>query len=339
MVKEPFHIQWHITNLCNLRCQHCYQDDFSRGRDLTWIGLKGVADNILTTLKEWGQTACIHLTGGEPLLKLELFPLLEYLNRSPLIDELGIITNGLLFDQNLVERLSAFPKLKKIKISLDGADEETNDSIRGEKTFIRIIENIPLIQHINRFETIFMFTVMKRNFRELPSFLKLSQEVGVHGFIIERFIPWGKGRERRSEVLSQEDWREMIGMLLEIYSIEEEDSLLPYQAFQVSLKDEEPELLGAPCVIGVDGLCIMPDGDVFPCRRFPVSIGNLMDHSLKTLWEESTLLKSLRKKENLKGKCGECEISDCRGCRSLALALTGDPLAEDPCCGYPSGLP
>ncbi len=278
--------------------------------------------------------ACIHLTGGEPLLKPELFRLLEYLNQTPLINELGIITNGLLLNLKVVEKLSAFLKLKKIKISLDGADEVTNDSIRGEENFQRFLRNIPLVRQRNQFQIFFMFTVMKKNFRELPYFLKLSRDVGVHGFIIERFIPWGRGRERKKEVLTQKEWREMIGMFLDLFSIEEEDSLLPYQAFQVSFNDEEPELLGAPCVIGKDGLCLMPDGEVFPCRRFPISIGNLLRSPLKKIWEESELLGMLRRKENLRGRCGTCERGDCRGCRSLALSLTGDYWEEDPHCWY-----
>lgn len=327
--KEPFHIQWHITNLCNLRCQHCYQDDFSRENDLDWTGLKRVADNLLTTIKEWDQTACIHLTGGEPLLKPELFPLLEYLDQNPLIDELGLITNGLLFDQEVVEKLSVIPKLKKINISLDGADEETNDSIRGERTFERVIKKIPLIKKGNQFDISFMFTVMKRNLWGLPSYFKLSQDLGVDGFIMERFIPLGQGKGVMGEVLSKEEWRKMVKMLLDFFSIEEENPFFTYQAFQVSLNGEEPELLGAPCVIGKDGFCIMPNGDVFPCRRFPVPIGNLLGTPLKEIWEKSELLERLRKKENLKGKCGRCDIKDCRGCRSLALALTGDVLAED----------
>ncbi|MBM4325388.1 MAG: radical SAM protein [Deltaproteobacteria bacterium] len=333
-MKDAFHIQWHITNLCNLRCQHCYQDDFSREKDLDWAELKRVADNFLITIKEWDKMACIHLTGGEPLLKPELFPLLDYLDQLPLIDELGIITNGLLLDQEWVKRLSAFPKLRKIKISLDGADAKTNDSIRGMKNFSKVIQNLSWVRDEDRFETILMFTVMKRNFRDLPAFLKLSQELGVNGFIIERFIPWGKGRERRDDVLSKEDWKELIKTLVELFSIEEEDVFLSYQAFQINLNHEEPELLGAPCVIGKDGLCVMPDGDVFPCRRFPISVGNLLNDSLKTIWETSELLGQIKNKENLKGQCGICGIGDCRGCRSLALALTGDPLEEDPHCWY-----
>ena len=128
----------------------------------------------------------------------------------------------------------------------------------------------------------------------------------------------------------------MIGMLFRFFSIEgEHHSVLPYQAFQIKFTGEEPELLGAPCVIGVDGLCIMPEGNVLPCRRFPISIGNLLETPLRQIWKRSDILQELRKKENLKGRCGSCAIKDCRGCRSLAFALTNDYLAEDPHCGYP----
>ena len=78
----------------------------------------------------------------------------------------------------------------------------------------------------------------------------------------------------------------------------------------------------------------MPEGTVFPCRRFPVSLGNLLEQPLDQIWRKSEVLEQLRKKENLKGKCGTCEVEDCRGCRSLAFALTGDYLEEDPHCSH-----
>jgi radical SAM protein with 4Fe4S-binding SPASM domain len=334
-MKDSFYIQWHITNVCNLRCQHCYQDDFSKKSELDGAGLKKVSDNLLTTIRDWDQKACIHLTGGEPLLKPELFPLLSDLDQQSVVEELGLITNGLSFDQEVVNKLSTFSKLKKIKISLDGANAEINDSIRSKGTFDKVMRNLPLIQETGRFEILFMFTVMKRNFKNLPSLFKLCHDLSIDGLIIERFIPLGRGREIMGEVLSKEEWREMIGMLLDFFpTVGEEHPFLPYQAFQISFDEKEPELLGAPCVVGVDGLCIMPEGNVFPCRRFPISIGNLLETPLKKIWEESDLLEKLRKKENLKGKCGRCEIKDCRGCRSLALALTGDYLEEDPHCWY-----
>jgi len=337
-MKDQFHFQWHITNLCNLHCEHCYQDDFSTKSDLDGSGLRKVSDNLLHTLREWDQKACIHVTGGEPLLKSELLLLLDHLNQQSEVEELGIITNGLLMDRERMERLSDFSKLRKLKISLDGADAETNDAIRSKGVFEKVMQNISRIRKEKRFEIIVMFTVMKKNFRNLPSLFKLCQDSGIHGLIIERFIPLGKGRGIINEILGREEWNEMIGMLCRFFSIEnEQDSVLPYQAFQISFSGEEPELLGAPCVIGVDGLCIMPEGNVFPCRRFPVSIGNLLQTPLKQIWGASGLLEKLRVKKNLKGKCGKCEMEDCRGCRSLAFALTNDYLAEDPHCPYRHG--
>jgi radical SAM protein with 4Fe4S-binding SPASM domain len=335
-MEDPFYIQWHITNLCNLRCSHCYQDDFSRKDDLDWPELKTICDNILNTLKAWGRTACIHLTGGEPLLKPELFLLLDYLNPQSAIDELGIITNGLPIDPGVIKKLSAFSKFKKMKISLEGADAQVHESVRPRETFEKVMGKLSLTQKEKGFETILMFTVMKRNYENLPSLLRLCQELKVHGLILERFIPLGKGAEIREEVLSREQWKAVTKTLLNFLSTEiEEDPLLPYQAFQVKFNGDDPELLGAPCVIGVDGLCVMPDGDVLPCRRFPVPIGSLLVQPLNELWEKSEILERLRRKENLKGKCGRCELEGCRGCRSLALSMTGDDLAEDPhCCSF-----
>ncbi len=334
-MRDPFHLQWHITNLCNLHCEHCYQDDFSTKRDLDQSGLRKISDNLLHTIEAWDQKACIHVTGGEPLLKPELLPLLDHLDQQSVVEELGIITNGLLVDRERMRRLSDFPKLKKIKISLDGADARTNDAIRSKGAFEKVMENISWMREEKGVEIIVMFTVMKKNFRSLPSLFNLCRDSGIDGLIIERFIPLGRGKGVGSEVLRREEWNEMIGMLFRFFSIErEEDSLLPYQAFQISFTGEGPELLGAPCVIGVDGLCIMPEGDVFPCRRFPLSIGNLLQTPLKQIWEESDLLEKLRVKKNLKGKCGKCKMENCRGCRSLAFALTNDYLAEDPHCTY-----
>jgi radical SAM protein with 4Fe4S-binding SPASM domain len=337
-MKDPFHFQWHITNLCNLHCEHCYQDDFSTKRDLDWSGLRKISDNLLDTIKEWDQKACIHVTGGEPLLRPDLSDLLDHLDQQSVVEELGIITNGLLMDRERMRRLSDFSKLKKIKISLDGADAEANDAIRSKGVFEKVMQNISLMSQEKRFEILVMFTVMKKNFRNLPSLFKLCQDSGIDGLIIERFIPLGKGRGIMNEVLGREDWNEMLGMLFRFFSVEgEHHSALSYQAFQISFTGEEAELLGAPCVVGVDGLCIMPEGNVFPCRRFPVSIGNLLETPLKQIWRQSGLLQELRKKENLKGKCGRCGIKDCRGCRSLAFALTNDYLAEDPHCAYHDG--
>jgi radical SAM protein with 4Fe4S-binding SPASM domain len=336
-MREQFHIQWHITNSCNLRCQHCYQDDFSNDRDLDWAGLEIISQNIQETMEGWNKVACINLTGGEPLLKPEVFPLLGYLDQKTAVEELGLITNGLCLDREIMERLSQFSKLRKIKLSLDGPDAETNDSLRRKGSFENVLETLSMLRQEKRFEIILMFTVMKRNYKSLSSYLHLFHEWGADGVILERFIPWGRGRERAEDVLGKKEWIDVARMLSDFFSDEvAAEALFPFQAFHVRGGADGMELLGAPCVVGVDGLCIMPEGTVFPCRRFPVSIGNLLSDPLHRIWETSALLATLRRKENLRGRCGVCEIKECRGCRSLALSLTGDYLAEDPHCWYPS---
>jgi radical SAM protein with 4Fe4S-binding SPASM domain len=332
-MNDPFYIQWHITNLCNLRCRHCYQDDFSRQADLDLADLRRISANILSAMKEWGRTACIHLTGGEPLLKPELIPLLDELDGKPEVHELGIITNGVLLECETMTRLSPFSKLRRLKISIDGADAAVNDAIRPQGTFRKVIENVLEVKRSSRFDVQFMITVMRSNFRSLPSLIDLCQELGIDGLIIERFIPWGRGEGIKDEVLNREEWKELTGTLAGLFSIDpSEGECLPYQAFEVIFKDDEMELLGAPCVVGTDGVCVMPDGTVFPCRRFPVSIGNLLSESMSEIWTKSEVLDQLRGKKNLKGLCGKCPMKDCRGCRSLALFSTGDHLAEDPHC-------
>jgi radical SAM protein with 4Fe4S-binding SPASM domain len=334
-MEKSFYIQWHITNQCNLRCRHCYQADFSAEEDLKGEGLKKVAENIVSALRSWKDKACIHLTGGEPLLKPELLPFLEYLGQLPEVEELGIITNGLLLNDEILDRLAAVRGFKTVKISLDGADAQVHDRIRAAGNFERVVKNVPLVQKRKIFDVNLMFTVMRSNLESLPAFIRLGEELRVDGMIIERFIPLGRGMEIGEEVLHPRQWRSMVEALFEYFSLElEEDEIPPYQAFQVDFRGEEPKLLGAPCVLGTEGFCVMPPGEVYPCRRFPLSIGNLLKNPLREIWENSGVLHQLRNKGNLKGKCGSCGRPACTGCRSLAFCLTGDYLAEDPHCWY-----
>ena len=268
--------------------------------------LDRIAENLPKrsyTLQAWDKRTSINLTGGEPLLKPELFLLLDDLNRTPWVEELGLITNGLFLDGKTIEKLSSFPKLKKLKISLDGAKPETNDTIRQKGVFEKVMETLDRIQRQGRFEIILMFTVMKSNYQDLRSYVHLCQDLGVNGMILERFIPWGKGKEILNEVLDKGQWNEVVETLLEFVSLKpDRNSPLPFQAFQMSFKNGETELLGAPCVIGTDGLCIMPEGSVYPCRRFPVPIGNLLNHPLDTLWEKSELLEGVTPQRSPEGE-------------------------------------
>jgi MoaA/NifB/PqqE/SkfB family radical SAM enzyme len=72
---DEFYIQWHITDRCNLRCPHCYQEVYNSKSELSLSDLRKIADQITNALKKWKKKGRIALTGGEPFLKSEIFPL------------------------------------------------------------------------------------------------------------------------------------------------------------------------------------------------------------------------------------------------------------------------
>jgi len=334
---DEFYIQWHITNLCNLRCRHCYQEYFNSDEDLPWLKLKTIYENILSTARQWKKKTHITLTGGEPLLKKETFLLFNYLEQKEEISELSLITNGSFLNEEVCQHLDGSDKFKKIKISLDGATEKTNDYLRGKGTFSKVMKAIETVKKFSNFQIILMFTAMKSNLKEIESLFELCKDFNLEGLMVERFIPLGQGVSIEEQILDKDEWKNLTNTLLTLCHIDPDlNEILPYRAFQIkfnhSTNSPTLELLGAPCTAGTDGLCIMPDGMVYPCRRFNLPIGNLLKQSLSEIWQNSEVLNKIREKNNLQGKCKECPIKECRGCRALAFALTGDYLAEDNQC-------
>lgn len=328
---EDFYIQWHITDKCNLRCSHCYQDKFTSLGDPDKDKLKIISDNIISALKKWGKKGRIAITGGEPFLKEEALWLADYLGGSEEISGLNFITNGTMADSH-VHSLKGLKKLDEILVSLDGVTEAANDAIRGKAVFEKTTGNIRLLKS-EGFNVTVMFTLLKRNYRDAFGLYDFTRELGADGYIIERFIPLGTGGKIRSEAVSGAEVRELYEDIFSRCGAEFDScESARYHALQVRFEGEDTELLGAECVAGTDGVAVLPDGSVLPCRRFNLPVGNLLKDRLCDLWDSSRVLDEIRNKSNIRGKCGKCGLSDCRGCRAIAFALTGDHLAEDPQC-------
>jgi MoaA/NifB/PqqE/SkfB family radical SAM enzyme len=188
---DEFYIQWHITDRCNLRCPHCYQEVYNSKSELSLSDLRKIADQITNALKKWKKKGRIALTGGEPFLKSEIFPLMEYLEQDENVWRIGVLTNGVLIDDDIVNRLKEFTKLYYIQISLDGTTQETNDFIRGKGSFKKAINSFRLL-HDNEINTRLMFTVHKKNFHDVTSLIDLAISENIKTLTIERFVPEGK---------------------------------------------------------------------------------------------------------------------------------------------------
>ncbi len=341
--KPYFGFQWHITNRCNLRCAHCYQEDYSGSNELALDGLKRIADEIVRTLAKWGKKGDIAITGGEPLVKEEALPLINYLESSDDIASIDILSNGTLINESIVEQIRDLKKVRCVQISLDGASAESNDAIRGKGSFERALSGIRLVRK-NEISVNVMFTLQRRNMRDIPSIIDLAVREGISSLTIERIVPTGSGAKIRDELLSPEEIKRVFNYISDhaeqeinrggLTSISRSRPLwVMCNGRSLGAAIPDRDVAGGICSVGLDGLCILPDATVLPCRRLPIPIGNLKNDSLLKIWHRSDLLWEIADKRNLKGKCNSCEfINQCSGCRAMAYACTGDYLAEDPQC-------
>ncbi|MGB9719998.1 MAG: radical SAM protein [bacterium] len=324
-----FGFQWHITNFCNLRCFHCYQDVFTPKNELQLTDIETAVKRISDALRDYQIT--INVTGGEPLLYPDIFKVLDLLENTGNVKRINIITNGLMFNHNMIKELNRMKKIRELKVSLEGGDIETNDKIRGRGVFERLMNNIRFVQKNSDKEIILMFTLGSYNHANLNEMLNLALKLNVSGVIIERFVPWGKGLLLKDQYLKKEEWRRVIETIVQFVKLDyAPPELIPYKAFHIVLKNSR-ELRGALCNLGDESMALMPNGDVYPCRRFPTKIGNAIDDDFKEILLRLKILKE-NIMENLKGRCARCKIEGCFGCRAIAYALSGDFYAEDPQC-------
>ncbi len=326
---RAFYFQWHILNQCNLRCQHCYQTDY--GTDtLIPDDLLIIARMIVDALKQWHYTGRVSLTGGEPLLIPDtVLTLLDFLDKSPFIEWLGILTNGTCLDIGLSRQLSKYNKLREVQVSLDGSTSDVHNRIRGEGNFERSIRGIKVLQQAG-IKTSIMFTLTKENVDSASSIIDLAFELGVNAITIERVTPTTKGCSNNS-LISPDHLRSIY------QEVARKKHHLRFSSLQIRTSRPlwclvDPGL-GGYCPAGFNCLAILPDGTVLPCRRLEIPIGNILKDGLYNIWYTSSVLWRLRDKKKLAKGCNGCQwLGQCGGCRAIAYATTGDFMATDPQC-------
>jgi radical SAM protein with 4Fe4S-binding SPASM domain len=327
-----FGFQWHLTDRCNLRCAHCYQEAFDGRREPGFEALLEMARRVFGALAP--RPVSVNLTGGEPLLLPGFFDLVEFLHGFPNLAEAHIITNGTVADDDTLARIAAFPRIGALKISLEAADAPANDAVRGRGNFDRVAANLARFRRTGK-SLVLMLTLARYNVGRIAEAVRWARGAGLHGIIFERFVPLGRGRRLTAEVLTAADWRGAVAAIAAAAGLDAEpEDLLPFRAFWLGLApDEEEPLRGALCNLGDESMALMPDGDVYPCRRLPIPVGNVLAEPFADILLRLARFSMDALRPRLSGlRCGYCGVADCAGCRALAYALTGDHLADDPQC-------
>lgn len=330
--QREFYFQFHINRNCNLRCSHCYQENYKVKEPYSDASLFQIGEHILSALKQWNYLGRIALTGGEPFLCPSLWPLLDMFNSSDLVNTLTILSNGTLIDEEQTSRLALFSKLREVQISLDGAGAETHDNIRGKGSFARAIDGIRRLKKAG-IPVAIMFTLMPQNMTEATNLLELAKYEKVEYVTIERVVPC-QSSGRTLGLISPEDLHRAYR---EVHAWAENQ---PDGSHKVTVRRRRPlwvlfsEELGGFCPAGFSSLAILEEGTILPCRRMEIPIGNvLLDGGLFKAWYTSDVLWRLRKRTELGGKCGSCNyVSSCGGCRAVAYSVLGDYMQGDPQC-------
>ncbi len=330
-------LQWHITERCNRRCTHCYQESYS-GEELPYEDLLAVLDQFEELLEHQRRARAplpvsgyINVSGGEPFIRADFLDLLEAFHSKRESFGFGILTNGSFIDAKMARRLRSLGAAS-VQVSVEGT-KTRNDEIRGAGAFEQTVSALKHLVSAN-VRTSISFTAQRANFREFADVARLGRELGVSRVWSDRLIPWGSGSELNDGMLSPEQTREFFEVMHEAHG----EAARSFCRTQIHMGRALQFLVGGGrpyhCGAGNTLVTVQPNGDLYPCRRMPIRVGNVMETPLVELYNDSRLFRDLRDKDRISEGCERCSFfGQCRGgLKCLSYALTGDPFKADPGC-------
>ncbi len=321
---SSFHLQWHITERCNLNCSHCYQDPEFVSKELEFKDLKEILENFVYQLKKWNipkPAVKVSVTGGEPMIREDFFDFLKELNYRGDFLTYGLLTNGTFLDKKKVSKLEDL-NVDYVQVSLEGM-EEINDRIRGKGTFKQIENAVDLLKDSNIGFTNISMTVNQMNFSDVPLMIEFAEKKGIH-LAIKRLVPHGMGEKMKDNILT-------IPQSKKVFDYGHRKGVF-FGCEDGILSNQFPSYRPHRCSAGYMSFTVMPNGDVYPCRKLPILCGNLMQESFFDIYH-SDKMKEIRDLNKMNDVCHQCPNEKClRGSRCLAYGYFGDETAPDPHC-------
>ena len=323
-----FILQWHISEACNLKCKHCYQENHIP-ISLKYDELLNILDQYKELLKKLKVKGHINLTGGEPLLSPYFFLLLDKFKEDRDLYTFSILTNGTLIDDNMAKKISEYSP-EYVQVSLEG-DKRLNDFIRGKGVYKKVGSAIKNLKKYNIFTSI-SFTATKLNYKKFPKVVRYAEKLKVNNVWSDRYIPLGSNLDN-DFLMNIDETKEYLNIMKKercrLKSKKSYTNVSMNRALQFIPINDFPYY----CTAGKTLLTVMENGDLVPCRRMPIVVGNLLKDNMYNLYNNSDVLKDLRK-DNIPKDCKDCEHSSlCKGgLKCLTYALTGSYKRKDVGC-------
>lgn len=334
---DYFAFQWHITDSCDQRCEHCYI--FSEGHphlvEVSTARAAEVVEQCEDMCARMGRRPYFYITGGDPLLHPHIEAILGLLKEREI--PFTILGNPFHISDESCRMLKSYG-CEKYQLSLDGL-RETHDKIRKPGSFDSTIEKIDVLKR-NGIRVAVMTTVSGTNMNEIPELIDLVVERGVNLFAFGRYCPTS---EEKSVHMTPTEYRDFLDRVWHKFEQHKDAgttfnlkdhlwTLYLYEKgfFKIPEGCREDAIYDG-CHCGDCHFTIQPDGSVMACRRFDSRVGNLFNTPLHKLWTGPAMEKYRR--YELFEKCAKCELLRfCRGCPAVAYGYHKSFYAPDPQC-------
>ncbi len=320
----PICLTWELTYACNLQCVHCLSSSGRRDpRELTTEECEAVIDELQRM-----QVFYINIGGGEPTIRKDFWHLVRYAVEHGV--GVKFSTNGSGIDAEVAEQLAESDYVD-VQISIDGADAETNDHVRGAGSFATAVQAMGHLQAAG-FEGFKISVVMTRhNIPQVDEFKAMADHYGAQ-LRLTRFRPSGRGANSWEALHpTDQQQRELYHWLMDHPDVLTGDSFFHLSALGEALPGLN--LCGAGRVV-----CLIdPVGDVYACPfvlHDEFLAGSVRDEGgFQKVWQGSDLFTELREPQSA-GACASCGHFDaCQGGCMAAKFFTGIPLdGPDPEC-------
>jgi radical SAM protein with 4Fe4S-binding SPASM domain len=338
--RRPAVAIWEVSRACDLACVHC-RASATPSRDPNELNA-AEALALVHQLAELDPGVLV-LTGGDPFKRPDLERIIGAAVERGLRVAVAPSVTPLLTPPRM-HRLAALG-VRRIALSLDGADAETHDRFRGipgsfERTraAIAAVRDAGLALQVNT-------SLTRQTVEHLPATADLIAEIAPVLWSVFFVMPVGRA------VLAQQlgpeacervfhflyEWSERTRIAVKTTAAPAYRRVVLQRGRDGAYPHRRPLAVND----GKGFVFISHTGDVQPSGFLPLTTANVRGSWLPDVYRHSRVFRALRDERRLGGKCGACPFrSLCGGSRARAYATTGDFLAEDPACAYiPPGWP
>lgn len=334
---EYFSYQWHITDYCDQRCKHCYifADKDINMLEMSFEQIEKTLESIEDMCRKESKKPYIYLTGGDPILHSKFWDIMKLFHKHNIA--FGILGNPFHLTKEVCDRLKLYGCLK-YQLSIDGM-EKTHDFFRKPGSFAITLEKIKLLKDAG-IKVAIMTTVSKVNIDEVIDIIDLVVDHEVNIFAMARYCPTIGDNSNNIEPYEYRDLLDKCWHKFNSYKDHKTSFNLKDHLWKLYLYEEG--LMNIPdtlddnaiydgCHCGSHHMTIIPNGDIYACRRMSSCIGNVKEKSLYEHFYGNELNK-YRQYDNFE-KCSKCELKRfCRGCMAVAYGYTNNMYAPDPQC-------